>query len=277
MAPAPTLEQPTEPLPVKKPDESLIELTDPDELELEGGRMTFLEHLDELRKRLIASIIGIAIGCVVSFIFLNRIFEFITLPMAEMLPQGSQLITTEPSEYFMLYFKVGFLVGLLIAIPFVLYQVWLFVAPGLYSHEKRFAIPFVLFASVFFFAGAAFSHYVAFKVTWQFFIGFRGEYIAFMPKLSSAFSLYVKMLLGFGIVFQMPVLVMALARMGVVSARFLLRQFKYAILIIFILGAVLSPGGDVASQLIMAGPMIVLYLFSIGVAWVFQKRKSIEA
>jgi sec-independent protein translocase protein TatC len=277
MAPAPTLEQPIEPLPVKKPDESLIELTDPDELELEGGRMTFLEHLDELRKRLIASIIGIAAGCVVSFIFLNRIFDFITRPMHEMLPQGSSLITTEPSEYFMLYFKVGFLVGLLIAIPFVLYQVWLFVAPGLYSHEKRFAIPFVLFASIFFFAGAAFSHYVAFKVTWMFFIGFRGEYIAFMPRLSSAFSLYVKMLIGFGIVFQMPVLVMALARMGVVSARFLLRQFKYAVLIIFILGAVLSPGGDVASQLIMAGPMIVLYVFSIGIAWAFQKKKPAEA
>ena len=277
MAPVPTLEQPIEPLPVKKPDESLIELTDPDELELEGGRMTFLEHLDELRKRLIASIIGIAVGCIVSFIFLNRIFDFITRPMHEMLPQGSSLITTEPSEYFMLYFKVGFLIGLLIAIPFVLYQVWLFVAPGLYSHEKRFAIPFVLFASIFFFAGAAFSHYIAFKVTWQFFIGFRGEYIAFMPKLSSAFSLYVKMLIGFGIVFQMPVLVMALARMGVVSAGFLMRQFKYAILIIFILGAVLSPGGDVASQLIMAGPMIVLYVFSVGVAWVFQKRKNIEA
>ena len=274
MAPVPTLERSAEPPPVKKPDEPLIELTDPEEIELEGGRMTFLEHLDELRKRLIASIIAIAAGCVISFIFLNRIFEFITRPMAEMLPQGSQLITTEPTEYFMLYFKVGFLVGLLIAIPLVLYQVWLFVAPGLYSHEKRFAIPFVVCASIFFFAGAAFSHYIAFKVTWLFFIGFRGDYIAFMPKLSSAFSLYVKMLLGFGIIFQMPVLVMALARMGVVTARFLLRQFKYATLLIFILGAVLSPGGDIASQVMMAGPMMLLYVFSIGVAWLFQKKKG---
>jgi sec-independent protein translocase protein TatC len=276
MTPVPTLERPTEP-PVKKHDDPLIELTDPEEIELEGGRMTFLEHLDELRKRLIASLIGIAVGCVISFIFLNRIFEFITLPMANMLPQGSRLITTEPSEYFMLWFKVGFLVGLLVAVPFVLYQVWLFVAPGLYSHEKRFAIPFVLFASIFFFAGAAFSHYVAFPVTWQFFIKFTGDFVAFMPKLQSAFSLYVKMLLGFGIIFQMPVLVMALARMGVVNARFLLRQFKYATLIIFILGAVLSPGGDIASQVMMAGPMMVLYVFSIGVAWAFQKRRKVEA
>ena len=274
MAPVPTLERPPETPPVKKPDEPLIELTDPDEIELEGGRMTFLEHLDELRKRLIASIIGIAAGCVIAFIFLDRIFTFITLPMAQMLPEGSKLITTEPSEYFMLWFKVGFLAGLLIATPFVLYQVWLFVAPGLYSHEKRFAIPFVVSSSIFFFAGAAFSHYIAFPVTWIFFIGFRSDFVTFMPKLSSAFSLYVKMVLGFGIIFQMPVLVMALARMGVVNARFLLRQFKYATLVIFILGAVLSPGGDIASQVMMAGPMMLLYIFSIGVAWVFQKKKA---
>ena len=277
MAPAPTLDQPTEPLTVQKPAEPLIELTDADELELEGGRMTFLEHLDELRKRLIACLIGIAAGCVVSFIFLNRIFRFIMLPMQQMLPNGGTLITTEPTEYFMLWFKVGFLAGLLIATPFVLYQVWLFVAPGLYSHEKRFAIPFVLFSSIFFFAGAAFSHYIAFPVTWQFFINFQDAFVAFMPKLQPAFSLYVKMLLGFGIVFQMPVLVMALARMGVVTAGFLARQFKYATLIIFILGAVLSPGGDIASQAMMAGPMMVLYVFSIGVAWVFQKKRTAEA
>ena len=275
MAPVPTLERPVPPLPVRD-SARRIELTDPEDLELEGGRMSFLEHLDELRKRLIASIIGIAVGCVISFIFLDRIFRFIMLPMQQMLPDGGKLITTEASEYFMLWFKVGFLAGLLIATPFVLYQVWLFVAPGLYSHEKRFAVPFVFFASVFFFTGAAFSHYVAFPVTWMFFINFRDDFVMFLPKLGPAFSLYVKMLLGFGIIFQMPVLVLALARMGVVTGKFLLRQFKYATLIIFILGAVLSPGGDIASQLMMAGPMMVLYIVSIGIAFVFQKKKTAE-
>ena len=173
----------------------------------------------------------------------------------------------------MLWIKVGFFAGLLIAMPFILYQVWLFVAPGLYSHEKRFAIPFVLFASIFFFGGAMFSHYIAFPVTWGFFITFNPSFVQFMPKIGPAFALYVKMVLACGAVFQMPVLVFALARMGVVTAGFLLRNFKYAVLIIAILGAVLSPGGDIASQMILSGPMLVLYIISIGVAWVFQKRK----
>lgn len=259
--------------PYKLPDD------DHDELE-EGadGKMSFLEHLDELRKRLIASIIGILIGCIVAFIFNDKyIFSFIMLPMQQMLPEGNRLLATEASEAFMLWMKVGFLAGLLIAAPFVLYQVWLFVAPGLYSHEKKFAIPFVLASSVFFFTGAAFSHYVAFPATWKFFIDFTPGFITFMPKIGPAFSLYMKMLLGFGLIFQMPVLVFALARMGVVTARFLARHFKYATLIIFILGAVLSPGTDVMSQLIMAGPMMALYTLSIGIAWVFQKKKSPEA
>ena len=273
MAPVPTLERP-EPPSVRDDDTPLIELTDPQDLELDAGRMSFLEHLDELRKRLIAAIIGIAIGCVVSFIFLDsHIFPFIMLPMQQMLPDQGKLITTEPSEFFMLWLKVGFFGGLLLAMPFILYQVWLFVAPGLYSHEKRFAIPFVFFASLFFFGGAMFSHYVAFPVTWGFFIAFNPSFVQFMPKIGPAFALYVKMMLACGAVFQMPVLVFALARMGVVTPRFMMRNFKYAVLIIAILGAVLSPGGDIASQMILSGPILVLYIISIGVAWVFQKRK----
>jgi sec-independent protein translocase protein TatC len=239
--------------------------------------MSFLEHLDELRKRLIASLIGIVIGCVVAFIFLDKyILPFIMLPMTQMLRSGGHLITTEPSEFFMLWLKVGFFAGLILAIPIILYQLWLFVAPGLYSHEKRFAIPFVFFASIFFFGGATFSHFVAFPVTWGFFIAFNPSYIEFMPKIGPAFSLYFKMMLACGAVFQMPVLVFALARMGVVTAGFLLRNIKYATLIIAIAGAILSPGGDIASQMILAGPMMGLYVFSIGVAWVFQKRKRPE-
>jgi sec-independent protein translocase protein TatC len=274
MAPVPTLERLAPPSAREDDDTPQIELTDADELELDGGRMSFLEHLDELRKRLIASLIGIVIGCVVSFIFLDSyIFPFIMLPMQQMLPEGGKLITTEASEFFMLWIKVGFFAGLLIAMPFILYQVWLFVAPGLYSHEKRFAIPFVLFASLFFFGGASFSHYVAFPVTWGFFIKFNPSFVQFLPKIGPAFALYVKLVLACGAVFQMPVLVFALARMGVITAKFMLRNFKYAVLIIAILGAVLSPGGDIASQMILSGPMLVLYVISIGVAWVFQKRK----
>jgi sec-independent protein translocase protein TatC len=276
MAPVPTLERPSEPLATQDDDSRRIELTDPDDLELDSGRMSFLEHLDELRKRLIAILIGIVAGCVISFIFLQRIFRFVMLPLQQMLPNDGFLIVTEGPEYFILYLKVGLLSGLLVATPWIAWQVWLFVAPGLYSHEKRFAIPFVVFASIFFLMGAAFSHYVAFPYTWKFFIDFLDDFVRFMPKVGPAFSLYVKMLLGFGVIFQMPVLVFALARMGLVTGKFLLRNFKYATLIIFILGAVLSPGGDIASQLLMAGPMMVLYVLSIGIAFVFQKKRTAE-
>ncbi len=276
MAPVPILERPPEPPSVRSKADR-IELTDPDELDLDSGRMSFLEHLDELRKRLIAIIAGVAAGCIVSFIFLTRIFHFIMVPLQQMLPDGGKMITTVPTEYFMLHIKVGLLAGLMVATPWVLWQVWLFVAPGLYSHEKRFAIPFVFFASLCFFLGATFSHYVAFRVTWQFFINFgTDDFIVFLPKIGDVFSLYVKMLLGLGLVFQMPVLVLALARMGVVTGKFLLKNFKYALLIIAILGAVLSPGGDIVGQMVMSGPMVVLYVLSIGIAYVFQKRRKAE-
>ena len=259
--------------PDRDPDETPhIELTDADDLDA-GGKMSFLEHLDELRQRLIACVIAVVVGCIIAFIFIGRIFEFVIGPLKAMLSNGGTFIATEPAEIFMLYLKVGVLTGLVIAMPIMLWQLWLFVAPGLYAREKKFAIPFVLFSSTFFFAGALFSHYIAFPYTWAFFLGFESDLVKMMPKLGPTFALYVKMLLGFGAIFQMPVLVLALARMGVLTAGFMIKHTKYAVLIIFILGAVLSPGGDVTSQVMMAGPMLVLYVISIGIAWVFGKRK----
>ena len=265
----------TSPAPDPERDD-LIELTDADDLDA-GGKMSFLEHLDELRKRLIASVIALVLGCVVSFIFIGDIFTFVIGPLKAMLSNNGTFIATEPAEIFMLYLKVGALTGLCLAMPFMLWQLWLFVAPGLYSHEKKFAIPFVLFSSIFFFGGAFFSHYIAFPYTWKFFLSFESDLVQFMPKLGPTFALYVKMLLGFGAIFQMPVLVLALARMGVVTAGFLVRNTKYAVLIIFILGAVLSPGGDIPSQVMMAGPMLILYALSIGVAWVFGRRRPADS
>ena len=263
----------TSPAPNPERDEDLIELTDADDLE-PGGKMSFLEHLDELRKRLILCVVALVVGCIISFFFITDIFNFVIGPLKAMLSNGGTFIATEPAEIFMLYLKVGALMGLCLAIPFILWQFWLFIAPGLYAHEKKFAIPFVVFSSTFFFAGAFFSHYIAFPYTWKFFLSFESDLVQFMPKLGPTFALYVKMLLGFGAIFQMPVLVLALARMGVLTAGFLVRNTKYAVLIIFILGAVLSPGGDIPSQLMMAGPMLILYAFSIGIAWLFGKSKK---
>jgi sec-independent protein translocase protein TatC len=238
-----------------------------------GARMSFLEHLDELRKRLIYSVVAVVLGCAVSFIFIQRIFEFIFEPIRAMLPNGRTFIATEGPEVFMLYLKVAALGGFFLALPFVLWQLWLFIAPGLYAHEKKFAIPFVLFSTLFFFAGAWFSHSLAFPWTWQFFLSYESEFVQITPKLGPTLGLYMKMILAFGAVFQMPMLVLFLARMGMVTAGFMIRNAKYAVLIIFILGAVLSPGGDIVSQALLAGPMLALYGLSIGVAWLFAKKQ----
>jgi sec-independent protein translocase protein TatC len=255
-------------LPARDDDERSLDDADA------SGKMSFLEHLDELRKRLIVIVWSLLGACLISYIFIEKTFGFVMKPMYEMLPPGGKLMYTAGPEAFMLYVKVGALVGLFIALPLVLWQLWLFIAPGLYTHEKKFAIPFVLFSTIFFVVGAAFSHYVAFPWTWKFFISFTNEFMEFRPKISEAFSLYVKMLLGFGLIFQMPTLVFFLARMGVVTARFLIRHTKYAVLIIFIIAAVISPGTDVMSQVMMAGPMLALYGLSIIVAAVFQKKKA---
>lgn len=271
VAPFPT----QSPVRTRDDDENRIALTDPEALE--EGRMSFLEHLDELRRRLIHCVVALLVGVVIAFFFLDRLFEFVFVPLQQTLPDGGKFITTEAPEYFMLYLKVGLLSGLFVALPYIVWQMWLFIAPGLYAHEKRFAIPFVLFASIFFIGGAAFAHYIAFPFTWKFFIDFaKGGFVEVMPKIGPTFSLYVRVVLAFGAIFQMPTVVFFLARMGVVSARFLIRNIKYAVLIIFILAAVLSPGGDLASQFIMAGPMLILYIFSILIAWIFGKKKKPE-
>ena len=253
-------------------DDPRIELTDSDELD-DGSRMSFLEHLDELRKRLIYSVYALLIGCAIAFFFVGRIQEFIFVPLFEIL-DGNQFIYTRGFEPFMLTMKTGALAGLMVSSPLIIYQFWLFIAPGLYSHEKRFAIPFVLFCTIFFLAGAAFSHWIAFPWTWAFFKSWENAYMQFLPNIGDAFSIYVKMLLAFGLIFQMPTIVFFLARMNVVTAGFLARNTKYAVLIIFVVAAVISPGTDVVSQAMMAGPMLALYAISILIAWVVAPRKA---
>jgi sec-independent protein translocase protein TatC len=246
-----------------------------DDLDDAGGKMSFLEHLDELRKRLIGCAYSLLFGCVIAFIFVGRIQAFIMEPLVAYLP-NKKIIYTSGFDPFLLMMKIGALAGLMIASPLIIWQLWLFVSPGLYRHEKRFAIPFILFSTIFFLMGAAFSHFIAFPWAWQFFISWETSYMQFLPDIKPLFSTYVKMLLAFGVVFQMPTLVFFLARMGMVTGWFLVRHTKYAILIIFIVAAVLSPGTDVVSQALMAGPMLALYAFSILVAFVFQKRKTAE-
>lgn len=207
-----------------------------------------------------------------AFAFINRLFAFVYLRLAADVP-GQHLVYTEPGEAFFIYLKIAALCGLLISSPYVMWQVWLFIAPGLYANEKRLAIPFVFFASALFISGAAFSHYILFPFAWTFFASFSNEFLEFMPRVEPIFSLYVKLMLAMGIVFQLPMLMFVLARLGLVSAGFLLRNFKYATLIIFIVAAIVTPDGSFVPQVIMAASMIALYLVSIAVVWTFGKKK----
>jgi sec-independent protein translocase protein TatC len=241
--------------------------------EQSSGKMSFLEHLDELRQRIIRSLMALIVGFVVAYYFVNELEAFVYQPLKTLFKTG-KFQYTEPTEAFMLSLKLAALVGLLGAMPVILYQLWRFIAPGLYANEKKFVIPFVFLSTLFFTAGAAFAHYVAFPWAVVFFASFETEDMVFIPRIAPIFSMYVKTILAMGIVFEMPTLVFFLAKVGIATPRWLIRNFKYAVLVIFIAAAVLTPGTDPVSQFIMAGPMILLYLLSIGIAWVVAPKRE---
>lgn len=261
-------------VPFPGPQAGALQATSPDDDdESAGGRMSFLDHLDELRRRIVNACIGIGVGVIVGFFFIEQIFNFLMTPARQVLPPGSTMIYTQPGEAFGLWITVSLIAGSLIASPFIMLQVWLFIAPGLYSNEKKFAIPFVLFSTLGFVGGAAFNHYVAFPFIMRFFASFNSIDLRFMPRLQDVFGLYVKMLLGIGIIFQMPTVIFFLAKMRLVTAGFLAKNFKFAILLIFITAAVITPTGDPMTQAIFAAPMLGLYGVSIVVAWVVAPRR----
>ena len=259
-------------VPFPGPQSGALPLPPDDDDESPAGKMSFLEHLDELRKRIVNSAIAIGVGILLSFGFINQIVNFLLGPTRKVLPPGVKMIYTEPGEAFGMYITVSLIAGTVIASPFVMYQVWGFIAPGLYQKEKRMAIPFVLFTTIGFLAGATFNHYIAFPFMMAFFASFNGIDLAFMPRLEDTFGLYTKMLIGMGAVFQMPTIVYFLAKMRLVTARFLWQHGKYAILIAYIIAAVVTPTGDPMNQTIFAAPMIALYFLSIGIAWVVNPR-----
>ncbi len=240
------------------------------------GKMSFLDHLDELRSRIFIALLAVFVGLAIALFFVSRLFEFIFLPMQAMLPAGQTLIYTDPSEAFFLQIKIALMGGLILASPVVALQLWLFIAPGLYAHEKKLAIPFVVMSTVFFVAGAAFSHYLVFPIVWRFFVSFTNPFLTFMPRVEPAFSMYLRLMLALGVTFQLPTIVLFLARLGLITPRFMVRHFKYAVLIIVIISAVLSPDGGGVGMLAMGGPVVILYIFSIGLAWMFGKKKVVD-
>ena len=252
--------------PVKSPRG--FELEDDD---LREGKMGFLDHLDELRTRIIRSCVAIAIGMAFAFVFVNRIADFVLAPTIRALPEGATLVFLRPGEGFSFDLDIALIGGLILAAPFVTYQVWRFVAPGLYAREKKFMVPIVLLASVGTVAGAAFSHYVLYPAMIAFFRSFDSPRIRFTPRLEDTFELYKNMLIGMVAVFQIPTLVFFLAKVRLVTARFLWRQIPYAVLISFIVAAALTPSTDPWNQTMFAVPMIALYVVSIGLAWLVER------
>lgn len=336
----------------------------------EEGTMSFLDHLDELRKRLVRSALFIAVAFVVSWIFSDKIYNFLQVPvraamleakrqyapelsgtpvMLSDLPDGSDVSFTLPTEAkirnvllqagttvparvkreadgvaylvtrdfwfindmtviekdtpippvlyrsdtlsdredqlvvptvqgaFNLYIKVSFYAAVFFAVPFLLVQTWGFVAPGLYPHEKKYASPVIIMASLFFLLGCAFAYYIAFPRAANFLLGVAtGGNLRPLVNADDYFDLIIIIMLGLGVVFEIPTITFFTSRLGLVSPQMLLKVWRYAIIIIFIVAAVLSPTTDVPNLLVFAAPMMILYFLSVGIAWMFHRRRQTE-
>lgn len=232
-----------------------------------AGTMGFLEHLDELRTRIIRSCIALAVAMLMSFMFIDRIADFVLAPTLRTLPPGTDLIMTRLGEGLSFYMDLALLGGVVLAAPFITYQAWRFISPGLYARERRLILPFVALATLGTVAGAFFTHFVLFPSMVAFFSTFDSPRMRLMPRVEDTFGLYTNMLIGMVAVFQIPTLVFFLARLRVVSARFLWRHLGYAVLISFVASAALTPSTDPWNQTVFAAPMIALYVISIGIAW----------
>ncbi len=238
-------------------------------------RMTLLEHLDELRKRLMWSVAAVFVGFLVCWYWAQPIFRWMAVPITQFLPAGEKLAFTGLVDPFMLYMKVALLAGIFAASPVILWQFWLFVSPALYRHERRIVIPFVVFTTMFFLAGGYFGYKIAFPMVVKFLLSV-GQDFRQVITINEYFSMASKVILGLGLVFEMPVLIMLLARFGIVTAKFLLKYFRFAVLVIFIIAAVITPTPDIPTQCVFALPMIALYLIGVLVAWIFGKKRPAE-
>jgi len=236
-------------------------------------KQPFLSHLEELRKRLVVCAIGVGAGFVIAYIFAERLFQLLVAPLKAVMPEGDQLIFTNLPEMFFAYIKVAFIAGIMAASPLIFYQLWMFIAPGLYRKEKKMAIPFVVSSTILFVGGALFGYFVVFPFGFKFFIGFSNDYVKALPSVKQYFSFSMKLLFAFGAVFELPVIIFFLSKMGIVTPQFLRQKRKYAILLTFALAAILTPP-DVITQCMMAGPLIVLYEIGILVSRIAQKKKE---
>ncbi len=239
-------------------------------------KMTLLEHLDELRKRVMKALIAPAIAFIGCWSFRERIGDFLARPIYEVLPEGTKLAFLGISDPFVLYFKMTALVAFFVASPFVFYQVWKFVTPGLYSKERRYAAPFILATTFFFVAGGVFAYVVAFPFAVNFLIGMGASFEAVITA-DRYYRFLMYIIFGLGLMFELPVLIFLLASIGVVTPGFLMRNFRWAVLLIFLLAAFVTPTPDVVNLCVFAVPTIGLYLLGVGAAYLVTRGKKEEA
>ncbi len=233
----------------------------------------FLEHLEELRRRLLICIIAVAVGFVISYFFSDKAFLILIKPLTEVLPKESHLIFTNLPEMFLTYLKVSLVMGIMLATPVIFYELWKFVAPGLYQNEKRFIVPFVVCSCVLFLGGSIFGYFVVFPFGFKFFLGFSNEYIKALPSVKQYFSFAMKLLIAFGIVFELPVITYFLTKVRLLSPQFLKKNRRYAIVVIFALAAIFTPP-DIMTQFMMAIPLILLYEISIFVSYLAYEKED---
>jgi sec-independent protein translocase protein TatC len=235
--------------------------------------MTFLEHLEDLRKRLFYSFVALFIGVVPGWVFAKDIYAILARPVTRYLPEGTKMAFTTLTAPFMLYMKVAFFASLLVMSPFVFLQIWYFVAPGLYQKEKKYVIPFVLMTTFFFSLGAVFAYFIVFPWACRFFLTLGKDFQAVIT-VDQYFGFALKVILGIALVFELPTLVFFLAKMGLITARWMIRNFKYAVLLVFVIAAVITPTPDVITQSIVAIPMLALYGLSILIALMVGRGKD---
>ena len=241
-----------------------------------GGQMTFFEHLIELRKRIINSLVSIAVGAMIGWVVAPHFVNWITRPMIKALGDAhldQKLVYTHPAGYLNLLITLSIYLGLVIASPWILYQIWLFVAPALYKHERS-AITGFLFSTVFLFlSGIAFGYFIMLPYILRFLISFQGPVVPLI-SINEYFDLILMILLGLGLVFELPILIFFLSLFGIVTPKFLLQNFRYAILIIAIVAAIITPTPDATTMLIFMAPMVGLYFLGVGVSWVVVRRRE---
>ncbi|MFP4036073.1 MAG: twin-arginine translocase subunit TatC [Desulfobacteraceae bacterium] len=236
-------------------------------------KQPFLSHLEELRKRLIRCAISVGVGFAAAYFFKEELFLILVSPLKENLSEGKQLIFTGLPEMFFAYLKTALVAGILASAPVIFYQLYMFVAPGLYQHERRLVVPFVVTSTLLFVGGSLFGYFVVFPFGFRFFLGFANEYIQALPSVKEYFSFAVKLLFAFGLVFELPVVSFFLAKMGMITPDLMRRKRKYALLLIFSASAILTPP-DVVTQFMMAVPLMLLYEISILVARTARRRKD---